>query len=170
MKSCKKNRQPSDVNFTHARNFPFIFNMKLHACAKIDVERFHKTSVVADPGFGGFHAHVPVAATPPFDAHAHRCNESGCRCFNGWCPHFVLYWTAWRPHFVLYWTGDHTLCCTGLETTLCAVLDWRPHFVLYWTGDHTLFCTGQQDWRLRFVDWTKDHTVVPNFLCYLVKF
>ena len=47
-KSCKKNRQPSDVNFTHARNFPFIFNVKLHACAKIDVDffaRFHKTAV-----------------------------------------------------------------------------------------------------------------------------
>ena len=25
--SCKKNRQLSGVNFTHARNFPFIFNM-----------------------------------------------------------------------------------------------------------------------------------------------
>ena len=24
-----------------------------------------------------------VAITPPFDAHAHRCNESGCCCFNG---------------------------------------------------------------------------------------
>ena len=24
-----------------------------------------------------------VATTPPFDAHAHRCNESGCCCFNG---------------------------------------------------------------------------------------
>ena len=47
MKSCKKNRQPSDVNFTHARNFPFIFNVKLHACAKIDVEIFYKTSVFA---------------------------------------------------------------------------------------------------------------------------
>ena len=24
-----------------------------------------------------------VATTPPFDAHAHRCNESDCCCFNG---------------------------------------------------------------------------------------
>ena len=40
MKSCKKNHQPSDVNFTHARDFPFIFNVKLHACAKIDIEIF----------------------------------------------------------------------------------------------------------------------------------
>ena len=34
--------QPSDVNFTHARNFPFIFNVKLHACANIDDEFFGK--------------------------------------------------------------------------------------------------------------------------------
>ena len=40
LKSCQKNHQPSDVNFTHARNFPFIFNVKLHSCAKIDVEIF----------------------------------------------------------------------------------------------------------------------------------
>ena len=26
---------------------------------------------------GGFHM-CRVATTPPFDAHAHRCNESGC--------------------------------------------------------------------------------------------
>ena len=35
-------RQPSNVNFTHARNFPFIFNVKLHTCAKIDVDIFCK--------------------------------------------------------------------------------------------------------------------------------
>ena len=35
---------------------------------------------VADPGFGkgGFMRMCTVATTPPFDAHAHRCNESGC--------------------------------------------------------------------------------------------
>ena len=30
-----------------------------------------------------------VATTPPFDAHAHRCNESGCCCFNGLCCIFL---------------------------------------------------------------------------------
>ena len=39
---AKKNRQPSDVNFTHAQNFLFIFKVKLHACAKIDVGIFCK--------------------------------------------------------------------------------------------------------------------------------
>ena len=37
----------------HARNFPFIFNIKFHACTKIDVEifaRFPKTSVKPWPG------------------------------------------------------------------------------------------------------------------------
>ena len=36
---------------------------------------------MADPGFGkgGFVRMCTVATTPPFDAHAHRCNESGCR-------------------------------------------------------------------------------------------
>ena len=40
---------------------------------------------MADPGFGkgGFMRMCTVATTPPFDAHAHRCNESGCCCFNG---------------------------------------------------------------------------------------
>ena len=39
---------------------------------------------VADPGFGkgGFMRMRTVATTPPFDAHAHRCNESGCCGFN----------------------------------------------------------------------------------------
>ena len=34
---------------------------------------------VADPGFvkGGFMSMCTVATTPPFDAHVHRCNESG---------------------------------------------------------------------------------------------
>ena len=39
-KSYKKIANRQDVNFTHARNFPFIFNVKLHTCAKIDVEFF----------------------------------------------------------------------------------------------------------------------------------
>ena len=34
-------------------------------------------------GGGGFMRMCTVATTPPFDAHAHRCNESGCCCFNG---------------------------------------------------------------------------------------
>ena len=35
---------------------------------------------VADPGFGkgGFMHMCTVATTPPYDVHAHRCNESGC--------------------------------------------------------------------------------------------
>ena len=53
---CKKNRQPSDVNFTHARDFPFIFKVKLHACAKIDVEILCKiTSVDYVTGIGNLH-------------------------------------------------------------------------------------------------------------------
>ena len=38
---------------------------------------------VTDPGFGkgGFMHMCTVATTPPFDAHAHRCNESVCCCF-----------------------------------------------------------------------------------------
>ena len=37
---------------------------------------------VVDPVFGkgGFMCMYTVATTPPFDAHAHRCNESGCCC------------------------------------------------------------------------------------------
>ena len=45
---------------------------------------FHGYSV-ADPEFGkgGFmRMWGTVAITPPFEAHAHRCNESGCCCFN----------------------------------------------------------------------------------------
>ena len=40
-------------------------------------------SAVADPGFGkgGFMRMCTVATMPPFDAHAHRCNGSGCCCF-----------------------------------------------------------------------------------------
>ena len=35
---------------------------------------------VADPGFakGSFMRMCTVATTPPYDVHAHRCNESGC--------------------------------------------------------------------------------------------
>ena len=46
-----------------------------------------QTLTVADPGFGkgGFMRMCRVATTAPFDVHihAHRCNESGCCCFNG---------------------------------------------------------------------------------------
>ena len=40
-------------------------------------------AAVVDPGFGkrGFMHMCTVAATPPFDAHAHRCNESGLLLF-----------------------------------------------------------------------------------------
>ena len=37
--SCKKN---VNVDSAHVRNFPFIFNVKFHACAKIGVEIFCK--------------------------------------------------------------------------------------------------------------------------------
>ena len=41
--------------------------------------------VYQDPGFGkgGFMRMCTVATTPPFNAHVHRCNESGGCCFNG---------------------------------------------------------------------------------------
>ena len=37
---------------------------------------------LADPGFGkgGFMRMCTVATMPPFDAYAHRCNESDCCC------------------------------------------------------------------------------------------
>ena len=64
------------------------FSTRIRACAEFPIQ---------DPGpkvcsmFGiqgserieGFMRMCTAATTPPFDAHAHRCNESGCCCFNG---------------------------------------------------------------------------------------
>ena len=50
-----------------------------------------------DSGFGkkGFMRMCTVATTPPFYAHAHRCNESGCCCFNS--LHLFKRGFQWKP-------------------------------------------------------------------------
>ena len=51
----------------------------MHSVWKLGVSG-HSEQAVADPGFGM--ALVHSSNPPPFDAHVHRCNESGCSCFN----------------------------------------------------------------------------------------
>ena len=60
---------------------PWPKDLKLHLVVIFVYLTQHYESV-ADLGFGKG-GMCTVATTPPFDAHAHRCNESGCCCFNG---------------------------------------------------------------------------------------
>ena len=62
-----------------------MVNMTALALYMDSIEKFDQMLLillhaVADPGFGkgGFMRMSTVATTPPYDVHAHRCNESGC--------------------------------------------------------------------------------------------
>ena len=67
--------------------------------------------VAVDSGFGkkGFMRMCTVATTPPFYAHAHRCNESGCCCFNS--LHLFKRGFQWKPSGS--GTGEGGLGCTA---------------------------------------------------------
>ena len=79
---------------------------------------------VADPGFGkgGLMRMCTVAATPPFDAHAQRCNESGCCCFNA-----LLNCRETVSLFANYTSSKGVSMETPLDLPLNGIVEWLFH-------------------------------------------
>ena len=99
-------------------------------------------SSVVDPGFGkgGFMRMRTVAITPTFDAHAHRCIESGCCCFNG------LYLQRNCKSFAKYTSQKEVSMDTPLDTPLLFILTGHLHAHLV----HSPAGNGRQ----QSPDWT----------------
>ena len=112
----KKNRQPSDVNFTHARNFPFIFNVKLHACTKIDVEIFLQDFI--KPQYSVLPFYGTTIETVPFFYYTVSCRISTDKT-GSVCPVYVESFSCgtFQPYSLLrlqhalnshsMWLGSH---------------------------------------------------------------